>query len=101
VPAQWQDETIFAHPPCQILMPVLDTRVLHIEFGIFDGAWIQGNTNGVRFEVRGLVDRGWAVLARKDLHPSQNFADRSGGTLALIVVRSSGLLSLRSQGFQP
>lgn len=85
VPPQWQDEKIFAHPPCEILMPLLDTRELHIDFGIFDGAWNQGNTNGVRFEVRGLVDGKWAVLAMKDLRPTENTADRNGGTFDIML----------------
>ena len=46
-----------------------DGKGLEINFGIFAGAWNPGQTNGVRFEVRGLVYGEWKTLASRELRP--------------------------------
>lgn len=77
-PLRWHNGEMFAHAPCEVPMRWQDGRGLDISFGMFAGAWNPGQTNGVRFEVRGRIDGEWKTLASQELRPVAHEADRRG-----------------------
>lgn len=84
-PLRWADGKILAHAPCTVSMGRPRTGTLEIGFGIFPGAWDPGQTDGVRFEVRGLTSDGWQTLAVRELRPRESEPDRAGGSVVLDI----------------
>ena len=82
-PVQQRDGRLLAHAPCQIPISWAGARRLEVHFGVYEGAWNPGQTNGVRFEVRGLVQSEWTILAFKELRPREHEADRPGEKFVL------------------
>lgn len=94
VPPDWRDAKVFAHAPCEIRIAPDCGERWRINFGVFEEAWLAGETNGVRFEVRGLVAGDWTTLATRDLDPLMEPADREGGTFVLDIPPGTQAISL-------
>jgi hypothetical protein len=93
-PLRWQEGKVFAHAPCHVLVGSLPKGDLEIAFGIFEGAWNQGQTNGVRFELQALRDGQWQRMGEKELRPREIKSDRLGGKFQVWVDANVEALSL-------
>jgi hypothetical protein len=83
---RWQHGRVLAHANCTLPMTVSPGDEFTIDFGIFDGAWKQGKTNGVGFEVLARDRAGeQRLLHRRVLRPSSDAADRSRSHVEITV----------------
>lgn len=79
--ADLEGERLSAPAPTTLTVPVAGTRRLRLGFGLFDGAWTQGHTQGVCFAVAPAP--GAAPLWSRCLDPAAVAADRGPQTAEL------------------
>ncbi len=79
-PPAWKEGRIFAHADCELRFSPGGAKMARIDFGLFQEAMRNQDTDGVHFEVRGLLKGEWQTLAARDLRPSSEPTDRQGAT---------------------
>ena len=84
-PPAWKEGRIFAHADCELRFSPGTARVLQIDFGFYQEALRTGETDGVHFEVRGLIKGEWQTLAARDLKPSADPADHQGAKFDIVL----------------
>lgn len=69
-------ERLLAHAPCQIELPAEPGQRLEAHYGLFEGAWTEGQTEGVVFRIEARILGAWQPLAERALNPREVIADR-------------------------
>lgn len=87
---------VFAHAPMLFQLPVQSLAGVRLAFGIRDGAWKQGDTDGVRFDLVWQEQNGAErLLSSRTLKPKGRQADRGDQEMVVdFPTPQSGILMI-------
>ncbi len=85
-------EKLFAHAPSRLPLPFSSAEKLSVKFGLRDGAWQEGSTDGVLFKISLLDSKEQVEIWSRLLNPKEIALDRGEQTVNITLPQAEGTL---------
>ena len=85
-------EELFAHAPSKLPLPFSSAEKLSVKFGLRDGAWQEGSTDGVLFKISLLDSKEQVEIWSRLLNPKEIALDRGEQTVNITLPQAEGTL---------